>query len=442
MENDDSVIWKVISYFPKYSISSTGLVGLTNTGNKILVRHHPSSPRPSVRLRQKTPTDGERAVIKRVVDLIIEHHLPKPQGDETVYYTLIYKDGNKNNPSVVNLFWKPVYTGVIPLNQRDQFKDLPFDLFTCEYAISKEGVVINKNTWKPLAFGIDKDGYRTYGVRRKTYSAGSISIGQHRLLALAYLDCPGDPKNFQVNHKDGNKQNNSLENLEWVSAAENVRHAYETGLCLANMFIVARHVVTHTLTKFKSLKDASRYLSSNPDRVGNAVTTKQTIRDHRVAEVDRSTQTVTWDDGSTTNTTLLPLKLFTNTVVSRNIITNKIEIWNNSNQVSKILRIDHSVVESRASMQTPWPVRNYCFLWGDAYKNGAQFRDFTPEELRCFKDQVGIKNPVKVTNENGDVKIFRSAEYAAKALSSTAALVGKAIHGKTKINECFVRYLK
>lgn len=442
MENDNRVVWKVISYFPKYSISNTGLVGLTNTGNKILVRHHPGSPRPSVRLRQKTPTDGERAIIKRVVDLIVEYHLPKPQGDETVYYTLIYKDGNKNNPSVDNLFWKPVYTGVVPLSQRDQFKDLPISLFTCEYAISKEGVVVNKNTWKPLAFGIDKDGYRTYGVRRKTSINTTSSIGQHRLLALAFLPCPGNPKYFQVNHKDGNKLNNDLENLEWVSPERNTNHAFETGLFTINKFTIVNHVDSQTLTKLKSLKDTARYLGSNPDRVGNAVITKQTVRDHYVAEVDRSTQTVTWSDGTTTDVTQAPLKLYTSTIVSRNVFTNTVEIWDNPSQISKVLGFDHSVVESRASMQTPWPVRNYCFLWGDAYKNGARFRDFTPEELRCFKDQVGIKNPVKVTDENGGVKIFRSAEYAAKALSSTTALVGKAIHRKTKISGCFVCYLK
>lgn len=44
----------------------------------------------------------------------------------------------------------------------------------------------------------------------------------HRLVAIAFL---GDRRDLQVNHKDGDRKNNSLENLEWVDAKENIRHA-------------------------------------------------------------------------------------------------------------------------------------------------------------------------------------------------------------------------
>lgn len=46
----------------------------------------------------------------------------------------------------------------------------------------------------------------------------------HRLVLSAFL--PINQK-LDVNHKDGNKKNNNLENLEWCSRSQNIKHAYE-----------------------------------------------------------------------------------------------------------------------------------------------------------------------------------------------------------------------
>ena len=69
------------------------------------------------------------------------------------------------------------------------------------------------------------NGYCRIGLRlNKKQTFYSI----HRLVAEAFIE---NPNNFpQVNHIDGNKQNNYVENLEWVTQSENMIHAYSTGL--------------------------------------------------------------------------------------------------------------------------------------------------------------------------------------------------------------------
>lgn len=57
----------------------------------------------------------------------------------------------------------------------------------------------------------------------------AITRPRHRLVAIAFLDNPNNLPT--VNHKDGNKLNNSVENLEWCSWEDNHAHAVKMGLC-------------------------------------------------------------------------------------------------------------------------------------------------------------------------------------------------------------------
>jgi len=96
------------------------------------------------------------------------------------------------------------------------------------YYVRSNGEVIGKRG-RVLKPKITWDGYQEIilsdGSRRK-------SIRVHRLVAACFFgDCPDG---IQVNHKDGNKQNNSVENLEYVTLVENSHHAYRTGLHKTN----------------------------------------------------------------------------------------------------------------------------------------------------------------------------------------------------------------
>ena len=55
------------------------------------------------------------------------------------------------------------------------------------------------------------------------------SIRIHRLVALAFIGPPPDPK-MEINHKNGVRDDNRVENIEWVTKSENVKHAFRIGL--------------------------------------------------------------------------------------------------------------------------------------------------------------------------------------------------------------------
>lgn len=81
-----------------------------------------------------------------------------------------------------------------------------------------------KHILKPereMSYTLNNRGYLSVVVRRKTHML-------HRLVAQAFIPNPDD-KPF-VNHIDGDKTNNDVSNLEWVTAAENNAHARATGL--------------------------------------------------------------------------------------------------------------------------------------------------------------------------------------------------------------------
>lgn len=71
----------------------------------------------------------------------------------------------------------------------------------------------------------DKKGYMRLRV---TIERRKMSFKLHRIVAEAFIPNPSNLK--QVNHIDGNKANNCVENLEWVSNYENAHHAIEHGL--------------------------------------------------------------------------------------------------------------------------------------------------------------------------------------------------------------------
>ena len=105
-----------------------------------------------------------------------------------------------------------------------------------------------------------RDGYDYATI---SYGAKGGSVAVHRLVAKTFLR--RDDKKTQVNHKNGNKTDNCLDNLEWVTPSENIRHAY------ANSLILPPHekrVLCCEYNKvFKSIHAAGRFYNVSPQNI-------------------------------------------------------------------------------------------------------------------------------------------------------------------------------
>jgi hypothetical protein len=103
------------------------------------------------------------------------------------------------------------------------FKDIKG--YEDRYKVSEKGEIYSIRSRKIMTGRVMKLGYRAVNLTVKNVTKNFLV---HRLVAIAFIE---NPSNFaEVNHKDGNKLNNHVSNLEWCSRSANVIHAYKNKL--------------------------------------------------------------------------------------------------------------------------------------------------------------------------------------------------------------------
>lgn len=106
------------------------------------------------------------------------------------------------------------------------WKDVP--ALGGRYEASECGEIRNKQTQVIRKARKNKFGYLQMNFARNDGTKRTVTKAVHVLIAETFLDKPEGK--CCINHKDGNKANNCVDNLEWVTASENALHAHRTGL--------------------------------------------------------------------------------------------------------------------------------------------------------------------------------------------------------------------
>ena len=144
-------------------------------------------------------------------------------------------DGDRTNIHLNNLriadysdlsdeIWKDVYglEGIYQVSNKGRVKRLPREDRYIRKDTGKECIRrVGEKILKPI-HSVEYDEVDLYHNHTSSYRR------IHRLVAEAFISNVDDLS--QVNHIDGNKRNNCADNLEWISASENVAHAIRTGL--------------------------------------------------------------------------------------------------------------------------------------------------------------------------------------------------------------------
>lgn len=129
---------------------------------------------------------------------------------------------------------------------------------------------------------IDRKGYRRIDL--STTNSKQKRVKFHRLVASAFI--PNPLNKPQVNHKDGDKENNHATNLEWATNKENHQHKLKMGL---NVSLSGDQHYTHVSEKYKSYHHGNKKVEQL-DHEGNVIKTFKSIKEAAIFHnLDHST---------------------------------------------------------------------------------------------------------------------------------------------------------
>lgn len=213
--------------------------------------------------------------------MVAETFLQKPNIKEKLIVN--HKDGNTKNYNVENLEWctysensqHAVDTGLLTIKNKETIFLKPSDVKDWKecvennnYLISNNGDIVNKKNYRLIKPCISNNGY--YQVSLWKNNKGK-TFNVHSLVYHAFKE--EDTYGFVINHKDGNKLNNNINNSEKITYSENFLHAcYEIKTNPRCRGIIQLDKKYNQLNDFPSIAIASKTLGICASNISRAAT--------------------------------------------------------------------------------------------------------------------------------------------------------------------------
>lgn len=146
-----------------------------------------------------------------------------------------------------------------------EWKKIIVDEKETNYSISSEGNVRNDTNNRILTNSLQQ-GYHHVGL---TIDGKLRRFRVHRLVAIAFIDNINSKP--YVNHINGNRSDNRVENLEWCTPSENTQHAFNTGLAkpTATREVVCYDMDGNKIAEYESITKAAKATDSQDEKISS-----------------------------------------------------------------------------------------------------------------------------------------------------------------------------
>lgn len=319
-------------------------------------------------------------------------------------YQEIVKDSNGN---IIECVLNP-YPWLKPCDDYPGYYYLPRSE---TYAINDYGTVINVHYGNIIATTLNSRGYRKIAL---TFEKTQYKILHHRLVAYLFIPDVREVKDLQVNHINNISTDNRVENLEWVTPKENLKHYYENFDERFFIKVEVKNVYTGEITIYPHRiaasiaigwgdnKDAIEYRLSQPDsRVwAPGVQIRSYHQDNKPFPIlsHEEIEFQLFNEGTSNKTYL------------RNAITNEEYKFDSQYECGNFLKLSPGAVSEYANSN------QRVFLWNNSIwqiKNDLTPWRHIPDAYLELSEQ-GEAVPVKCILSDGTRKIYLNARDCAK----------------------------
>lgn len=244
--------------------------------------------------------------------------------------------------------------------KNDEYKDEIWEKIPEDLIDGYKNIFISSFGRVKYADGVIGNGYKFscyLGI-----SIGGKNYRAHQLVAKVFL--PNPYNKLIVNHKDGNKLNAKLDNLEWTTHKENSIHAYSTGLNKNTKNIVQYDKNMNKIKEFKSINEASRELNVSSVRISNCCHKRLNTFDNYL---------FLFKDDCVNNESVIIKNNKPNEVIQFDLEYNIIKSFESAIHASKELNIDTSFIYS-CCINTQKTTNGFIFMYKNNYDQNIKYK--------------------------------------------------------------------